>query len=273
MRALKYLLIAVAVVALIAAAADIDLSSYELVPSTDRQNSVAAPNNANRGIDKPDTRTGKSHVNDEEQVQRRSEAQSRVKSLARESSYLSNLVLVNKSHELPAGFVPGDLVVPDVRFAFSEDLPKKQMRQEAAQALELLFQKAEEDGIDLAAVSGFRSYDRQAAIFASAAQRVGEVEANRVSARPGQSEHQTGLAMDVSSASVGYQLVESFGEMPEGQWLAANAPAYGFIIRYPAGKESITGYRYEPWHIRYVGVEHATRISQREITLEEYLGT
>lgn len=126
-------------------------------------------------------------------------------------------------------------------------------------------------GIELAAVSGFRSYERQAAIFANAVQRKGEVEANRVSARPGQSEHQTGLAMDVSSASVGYALVEAFGETVEGKWLAQNAPKYGFIIRYPKGKEHITGYRYEPWHLRYVGVEHAMKISQRGLTLEEYL--
>lgn len=202
----------------------------------------------------------------------RMESPDRIKSQSGKPNYMSNLILVNKSHELPADFVPDDLVVPDVRFSFTEDLPKKKMRKEAAQALEKLFRQAQVDGIDLAAVSGFRSYDRQADIFANAVQRMGEKEANRVSARPGQSEHQTGLAMDVSSASVGYELVESFGETIEGKWLSENAPSYGFIIRYPKGKEYLTGYRYEPWHLRYVGVEHARKISQQGLTLEEYLG-
>ena len=89
--------------------------------------------------------------------------------------------------------------------------------------------------------------------------------------KPGQSEHQSGLAADVSSPSVNYALTESFGKTDEGIWLAQNAHKFGFIIRFPDGKESITGYLYEPWHIRYVGESVATEIYAKDLTLEEYL--
>jgi D-alanyl-D-alanine carboxypeptidase len=181
------------------------------------------------------------------------------------------LVLVNKEWNLTANYVPPDLVTPDIPFSFSEDLPKKLMRQEAAIALEELFKKAEADGIQLAGVSGYRSYQRQKDIFTARAKQRGEEVANKTTAYPGQSEHQTGLAMDVSSASVNYQLLESFGETTEGIWLAENAPDFGFIIRYPKGKEEITGYSYEPWHLRYLGIETALQVSARGITYEEYL--
>lgn len=181
------------------------------------------------------------------------------------------LVLVNKERSLPADYVPPDLVAPDVTFSFKEDLPKRLMRREAARALEELFKRATEDNINLVAVSGYRSYERQKEIFTFKARKLGEELANRTSAYPGQSEHQTGLAMDVSSPRMGYRLEQSFGDTPEGIWLAENAPEFGFIIRYPKGKEDITGYSYEPWHLRYVGVEVAREITARNITLEEFL--
>lgn len=96
--------------------------------------------------------------------------------------------------------------------------------------------------------------------------------ANQTSAKPGESEHQTGLAMDVSSPSVNFQLTQYYGHTREGKWLVENAPKHGFIIRYPEGKEYITGYNYEPWHIRYVGKNAAEFIMNENITLEEYLG-
>ncbi len=99
----------------------------------------------------------------------------------------------------------------------------------------------------------------------------GEAEANTFSARPGQSEHQTGLCTDVSSPSVNYQLTTDYADTEEGRWLAEHCHEYGFIIRFPLGKEEITGYQYEPWHIRYVGTEAAAYIHQEQITLEEYL--
>jgi len=182
----------------------------------------------------------------------------------------SPYALVNKKRNLPSDYAPSDLVVPNVPFSFSGDSPKKQMRKEAAGALEKLFEAAKDDGIELKAVSGYRSYATQKAIFESNVNRKGEEAANRTSARPGQSEHQTGLAMDVSSASASYGLEESFGDTKEGKWLAKHAADYGFIIRYPKGKEDLTGYSYEPWHVRYVGGQIAKDIANKKLTLEQY---
>lgn len=182
---------------------------------------------------------------------------------------LSVRVLVNKSNALAADYIPPDLTVPKVRFSFPEDDPKKMLRLEAAEALEALFNQAEREQIILLGASGYRAYARQAQIFLRNYQEKG-VAANRYSARPGESEHQTGLAMDVTCAAVGNQLTVSFGEIREGEWLSRRAPEFGFIIRFPRGKEAITGYQYEPWHIRYVGVSAAQEIADKGWTLEEY---
>jgi D-alanyl-D-alanine carboxypeptidase len=181
------------------------------------------------------------------------------------------LVVANKERNLPGDYVPKDLVTPNVPFPFKEDLPKKKMRKEAASALEELFKGAEDQGLELLAQSGYRSYKTQVSIFTYNANQRGKEKANQVSAQPGQSEHQTGLSMDVTSPKVNYGLEEKFGETPEGKWLAENGYKYGFIIRYLKGKEKITGYNYEPWHLRYVGKEHAKKIHEQGITLEEYL--
>lgn len=181
-------------------------------------------------------------------------------------------VLVNKQHALPAGYEPADLTVPDVRFPFEEEDPKKQLRQEAADALEELFQDAELAGHMLFAQSGYRSFERQEVIFAANVDRDGEEAANQYSARPGESEHQTGLVMDITSETVGFRLIEEFGDTPEGKWVAENAHLYGFIIRYEKGKEDITEYQYEPWHLRYVGKDAAREIYENNLTLEQYVG-
>lgn len=182
----------------------------------------------------------------------------------------SVMVLVNKQRNLPADYTPSDLVIPSIPFPFTGDEPRKYMRAEAALALEQLFAEAKNLKLDLFATSGYRSYDKQKSIFSRNVSSVGEEEANKTSARPGQSEHQTGLAMDVSSSKVGYNLVESFGATTEGIWLRENAHLFGFIIRYPKGKEQITGYSYEPWHLRFVGLEVAEYIYTHGLTLEEY---
>lgn len=179
------------------------------------------------------------------------------------------LVLVNKSNTLAADYVPPDLAVPKVRFSFPEEDPKKMLRLEAAEALEALFKQAEREHLILLGASGYRSYDRQAQIFSRNYQERGAA-ANRSSARPGESEHQTGLAMDVTCAVVENKLTESFGETREGRWLSQRAPEFGFIIRFPRGKEEITGYQYEPWHLRYVGRTAAQEIAGIGGTLEEY---
>lgn len=182
------------------------------------------------------------------------------------------MAVVNKTYSLPDNYEPVDLIVPNVRFPFEEDDPKKQLRAVAAEALESLFTDAEGDGIYLFALSGYRSYDRQVAIFASNVEKHGEDHANTYSARAGESEHQTGLVMDVTTESVNFNLVTDLGEKEEGIWLAENAHKHGFIIRYPKGKEDITKYQYEPWHLRYVGEKAATDIYENKLTLEEYLG-
>ncbi|WP_067726445.1 D-alanyl-D-alanine carboxypeptidase family protein [Oceanobacillus damuensis] len=182
------------------------------------------------------------------------------------------LALINKEHALPADYIPEDLVIPNVPFPFSEDTPKKQMREAAAKSLEDLFAAAEKFGLELFAISGYRSFDRQDAIFASNALKHGEEEANTFSARPGESEHQTGLSMDVTSPEVDFELVTEFENTKEGQWIQENAAEFGFIVRFPEGKEEITKYMYEPWHLRYVGEKAAKEITAQGITLEEYLG-
>lgn len=178
--------------------------------------------------------------------------------------------LVNREHPLTETDVPEDLVNVDVSTVL--DNPEvNQLREEPAKALKLLFAGAEEEGFKLYARSGYRSFQTQEALFAGYAERAGEEEANRYSARAGQSEHQTGLAIDVTSESVSLKLTEDFGETEEGKWLAANAHQYGFIIRYPKGKEDVTGYIYEPWHIRYLGTELATDVFESGLTYEEYV--
>lgn len=179
-------------------------------------------------------------------------------------------VLVNKKFALPKDYVPEDLVEPDVPFIFEEKLEKRKLRKEAAEALEKLFAAAEEDGILLAGVSGYRSYDTQKGLYNWYVNRDGREAADRYSARPGHSEHSTGLAMDVSGIDGKCAATDCFGETEEAAWLAENVYDYGFIIRYPEGKEHITGYKYEPWHLRYVGVEIAREIRELGLTLEEY---
>lgn len=181
------------------------------------------------------------------------------------------LKLVNKQNRLPADYVPHDLVVPNVPFPFVEYHPKKLMRRDAAAALEDLFRKAKQDQIDLYATSGYRSYQRQEEIFNSNVRKHGLEAANQFSARPGESEHQLGLAMDVTSPTVNFSLTQYFGQTREGRWLEENASQFGFIIRYPKGKEYITGYQYEPWHLRYIGNPSAREVAIRDTTLEEFL--
>ncbi len=181
------------------------------------------------------------------------------------------LVLVNKERNLPSDYIPSDLVVPNIKFSFDEVIDKRHLRKEAAQALEQMFEKAENSNIILYGVSGYRSYKTQKYLFDNKVNKVGEYEANLLVARPGQSEHQTGLAIDISSKSANFSLIEDFGQTVEGQWVNENAHRFGFIIRYKEDTTHITGYSFEPWHIRYVGIDMAEDIFEKNLTLEEYL--
>lgn len=179
-------------------------------------------------------------------------------------------VLVNKQYALPEDYAPDDLVTVEVPTVL-ENPEIRQLREVASEALTDMFAAAEEDGIILYARSGYRSYQTQVELFNNYVSNHGEEAANRYSARPGESEHQTGLAMDVTSESVNYQLTEAFGETPEGQWVEENAHDFGYIIRYLEGEEEVTGYQYEPWHLRYLGKELAADVAESGLTYEEYL--
>ena len=186
---------------------------------------------------------------------------------------LSLTVLVNKSYNVPSDYVPSDLVEATIPFSFSYKDPKKQLRQVAAQAIEEMFHAASLDGINLVGVSGYRSYNYQNILYQNQINQIGEQAASMISAAPGKSEHQTGLAMDISCAEVQYELSDTFAETPQGIWVAENCHRFGFIIRYPADKVYLTGYAYEPWHIRYVGTKLATYLKENNMCLEEYYGS
>ncbi|AIS63086.1 M15 family metallopeptidase [Listeria ivanovii] len=181
------------------------------------------------------------------------------------------LVLANKDYSLQPTYTPPDLVRPNVTFSFGDEkIEKAQMRKEAGTALEEMFQAANENGHKLFAVSGYRSYKRQQEVFQAEVNSKGDAKAREAVAYPGTSEHQTGLAMDISSESQSYELTDAFGNTPEGKWLKENAHNYGFILRYMKGREDITKYQYESWHYRYVGKDAATIIHENDWTLEEF---
>lgn len=181
------------------------------------------------------------------------------------------LILVNKTHGVEKTYEPDDLCSVQ---AYAEDRnPEYQMlRATAADAFDRLSQAAENENYIIRLTTGYRSYAYQQQLHDMYIARNGGTWTEQYSAEPGFSEHQTGLAADVSCKSLKYKLDPEFGDTAEGKWLADNAHLFGFIIRYPEGKEDITGYQYEPWHIRYVGVEAATQMYNNNLTLEEYLG-
>ncbi|HAY42422.1 MAG TPA: hypothetical protein DCY59_02200 [Micrococcaceae bacterium] len=145
------------------------------------------------------------------------------------------------------------------------------LRPKAAEAVEDLMAGARNAGHSLKLLSAYRSYGRQAVLFNQYQAKYGTTYAERISARPGTSEHQLGLAPDVGSIGSGTDLKEEFGQTRAGIWVAEHAADYGLIIRYPQGKEEITGYKYEPWHVRYVGKDHAAAMTQAKAeTFEEY---
>ena len=184
---------------------------------------------------------------------------------------MDSLLLINKKNKAPA--IPVALIQPDVDPVEERYRVNTYMRPDAAAALEELFAGAEKDGIKLYALSGFRSYATQKAIFARKRQERGEKIANKSSAKAGYSEHQSGLAMDFEGQSMlGKGLVAEIGESAEGIWVAEHCWEYGFILRYQKDKTDITGYIYEPWHVRYVGKKASKEIHDLgDITFEEYL--
>lgn len=164
-----------------------------------------------------------------------------------EITYIEGILIANKTFALPSTYAPG--VDP-----------------EAKEALNSMFAAAKADGLKLFICSGYRTYAYQASLYNNYVKKDGKEKADTYSARPGHSEHQTGLAFDLNKVD------SSFEGTPEANWIAAHAHEYGFIVRYPKGKQEITGYKYEPWHVRYIGVEMATAVYESGLCLEEFLG-
>ena len=167
-------------------------------------------------------------------------------SAAKGLTYIQGILVVNKTYSLPSDYNPG-------------------VDSTANAALNEMIAAAAKEGTNLWIASGFRSYSRQETLYNNYVARDGKAAADRYSARPGYSEHQTGLAFDLNS------LEQSFGETKEGKWIAENCWKYGFILRYPQNKEAQTGYMYEPWHVRYLGKDIAEKVYRSGLCLEEYL--
>ncbi len=180
-------------------------------------------------------------------------------------------VVVNKQFALAdEQYRPSDLeLVTTLPTRPEKTSDEQSLRQVALPALDQLVGAANAAGHNLLLGSGFRGYDLQAQYFNNYAAHAGEAAASQFSARPGQSEHQTGLAVDFGLVSGECYLETCFGDLPAGQWLAQHAHTYGFILRYPADKTEITGYQYEPWHFRYVGVSLATALYTSGLTLDQ----
>lgn len=168
--------------------------------------------------------------------------------------------LINKEHPLPADYIPENLVDLGLPFDALPGEQKRLLEEKAAYAVLELISRSRREGLNLYCISGYRSYDRQAELY----------NGNSYVAMPGTSEHQSGLALDLSCPSVYMELTEDFAETKEGIWLVGHAPLYGFILRYPKNKEEITGVPYEPWHIRYVTKPLASYLAITGLTLEEY---
>lgn len=162
-------------------------------------------------------------------------------------TYVDGIMIANKTYSLPESYDPGT-------------------KQEAADALEEMQRAAAAEGLSLYVVSGYRSYQTQKSVYAGWVNLDGKEQADTYSSRAGHSDHQTGYTFDLNS------LEQSFAYTPEGMWLAEHCAEFGFIIRYPEGKEMYTGYIYEPWHVRYIGKEKAKIITESGLSLEEYYG-
>lgn len=174
------------------------------------------------------------------------------------------LVLVNKNNRLDSTYIPKDLEKISIHYA-NED---KYMRKVAKEAFEKMSEDAKKEGYRIVAVSTFRSYEYQKNLYEGYVKEKGVEYADLCSARKGHSEHQTGLAVDVEGENEDYDFFE---DSKAYLWMKDHAHLYGFILRYPQNKTSITGFKFEPWHYRYVGKEIATKIYEKKITLEEYI--
>ena len=174
------------------------------------------------------------------------------------------LTLINKNYQLRSNYVPNDLESISLKYSNSD----KYLRKIAKKQFEKLSEDAKKLEYRIIAVSAYRDYNYQNELFNYYVKNKGLDYALECSAKPGHSEHQTGLAVDVEGSNKNY---DDFENTKEYTWMKDNAHKYGFILRYPKGKENITGFKFEPWHYRYVGIQIATYLYQNNLTLEEYL--
>jgi len=183
--------------------------------------------------------------------------------ILRDGDYFLNIV--NKQNSLDR-YRPSDLL--ELSYL---DARGKYIRGTVYESLKLLISDAKKSGAPIKIISAYRSYERQKSIFAFWSGR--EKDADRFSAEAGHSEHQLGTTLDFGSEDGSSDLREIFGDTPTGKWLAENSWKYGFVMSYPKGKAEITGYIYEPWHFRYIGIEEARAWRESGLTLSEYLAT
>lgn len=172
-------------------------------------------------------------------------------------------MLVNKHYQLDKDYKPDDIVPCSPMYAYDDN----SLREEAYIAFKRLFNDAKKEGYTIIINSSYRDYEWQENLYQSYKRDSGLKYADSIAARPGHSEHQTGLTIDVATYNTP---LAKFEDTEEFKWMSTNAHKYGFILRYPKGKEHITGYDYESWHYRYVGEEIATEVYQKNITYEEY---
>lgn len=175
--------------------------------------------------------------------------------------YLDVTTLVNKYNKLPDNYEIDDLVTLDEEYSSRGE----KIREIAYKDLKVMFDKAREDGINLNVISGYRTSEKQNTLFNNSVKKNGIEHALMYSAKMGHSEHQLGLAIDINTTQ------ESFKNTNEYKWLKNNSYKYGFIERYKENKENITGFAYEPWHYRYIGIDNATKVFTENITYEEYV--
>lgn len=177
--------------------------------------------------------------------------------------------IVSKSHPISVDYVPPALKIPNVATRTDKSDAERSIRSDIEVPLINMFAAASAAGYQLMVSTGYRSAALQKVDFDNMANTVDDTVANQSIDRPGQNEHQTGLAIDISTTSGNCYLDACFANTGEGSWLTSNVYKFGFILRYPKDKETVTGYRYEPWHFRYVGIDLATAIHESNLTFDE----